>query len=82
MIIEIPEYDEIEREFLFVMEDSEIHQKIIDQFKIYIVENEKWMKKANFEASIRARNALLELHKLSRKRRAEITEERQDLGLI
>ena len=82
MIIEIPEYDEMEREFLFILEDSEIHNQIIEEFKIYITEIEKWNKKANFEASIRARNALLSLHKLSRKRRAEITEERQDLGLI
>jgi len=82
MIIKIPEYDEMEREFLFILEESDIHYEIIEQFKIYVTENEKWEKKANFEASIRARNALLALHKLSRKRRAEITEERKELGLI
>jgi len=82
MIIKIPEYDEMEREFLFVLDESEIHQEIINQFKIYILENEKWVKKANFEASIRARNALLSMHKLTKARRQEITEDRQDLGLI
>jgi len=82
MIIKIPEYDEMEREFLFILEESDIHYEIIEQFKIYVTENEKWEKKANFEASIRARNALLALHKLTRKRRAEITEERKELGLI
>lgn len=82
MIIKIPECDPMEREFLYVMEESEIHDEIIEQFKIYITENEKWIKKANFEASIRARNALLALHKLSRSRRGEITEERKELGLI
>ncbi len=82
MIIKIPEYDEMEKEFLFILEDSEIHHEIIDRFKIYITEIEKWNKKANFEASIRARNALLDLHKLTKQRRNEITQERKDLGLI
>jgi hypothetical protein len=82
MIIKIPDYDEMEREFLFHIGESEIHDEIIEQFKIYVTENEKWCKKANFEASIRARNALLAMFKLCKSRRAEITEERKDLGLI
>jgi len=82
MIIKIPEYDEMEQEFLFVLEQSELTDELIEQFKIYVTENEKWIKKANFEASIRARNALLAMFKLCKARRAEITEERKELGLL
>ena len=80
MNIDIPELTHMEYEFLYNFHPSDVHNEIIEQFKIYIVENEKWIKKANFEASIRARNALLAMHKLTRKRRAEIAAEREELG--
>jgi hypothetical protein len=78
MNIEIPEKTDLEYEFLYQFYPSEIHQEIIDHFKGYIQENEKWIKKCNFEASIRARNHLLALHKLTRQRRAEIAAEREE----
>jgi len=79
MIIEIDEKTFMEYEFLYNFHPTEIHQEIIDHFKGYIEENEKWIKKCNFEASIRARNHLLALHKLTRKRRYEIAAEREEI---
>lgn len=78
MIIEIVEKTELEYEFLYQFQPTQIHQEIIDHFKGYIEENEKWIKKCNFEASIRARNHLLAMHKLSKQRRTEIAAEREE----
>lgn len=76
MEIKIKELSDLEYEFLYNFSPTDVHNKIIDHFKGYIEENEKWIKKCNFEASIRARNHLLALHKLTRSRRFEIADER------
>ena len=78
MIIEIDEKTELEYEFLYQFQPTDIHNQIIMHFKGYIEENEKWIRRCNFEASIRARNHLLAMHKLSKGRRAEITSEREE----
>lgn len=78
MNIVIPEPDEMEQEYTYVFPYSETHKEIIDQFKIYIVENEKWVKKGNHQASVRARNALFDMFKATKKRRYEILAEREE----
>ena len=79
MKIEIPEPTELELEFLYKLPVTGTQDQIVDAFRRYIIDNEKWVKKANFEASIRARNALLEIFKLARQRRQEILDERNML---
>jgi hypothetical protein len=79
MIIQIPEIDELERQFTYIFEDSEYHNKLIYHFKNYIVDNEKWAKVANDAARKRARNHLLEIGKLTKMRRDEIMDEYWEL---
>lgn len=76
MEIKIKQLSDLEYEFLYNFAPTDVHNEIINHFRGYIEENEKWIKKCNFEASIRARNHLLALHKLTRKRRFEIADER------
>lgn len=78
MKIEIPELTELEYEFLYQFFPTGTHHEIIEHFKGYVQENEKWIKKCNFEASIRARNHLLAIYKLTKKRRDEILAEREE----
>lgn len=79
MKIEIPEATELELEFLYDFPPSSTHQEIIDHFRIYILENEKWAKKGNQQAAVRARNALFALFKATKARRREIQNERTEL---
>lgn len=79
MLIEIPEVDELEREFLYIFEDSEVHEAIIENFRQYIVNNEKWTRKGTDAARVRARNNLMNLFKLCRERRFEMMDEYKEL---
>lgn len=58
---------------------SETHDQIIDNFNVYIEENQKFADKGNKAAGTRARKALLEIKKLCGERRKEIiSEKKQD----
>ena len=56
------------------MTDNDIHSQIIENFNLYVEENQKFADKGNKAAATRARKALLELKKLSTSRRVEIIE--------
>jgi hypothetical protein len=49
-------------------------EQIAEAFTAYIEENTKFTEKGNKSAGVRARKALLELTKLAKARRAEISE--------
>ena len=52
--------------------------QIAEAFTAYIEENTKFTEKGNKSAGVRARKALLELTKLAKARRAEISEEKSE----
>ncbi len=54
--------------------DESTHEQIIENFNLYIEENQKFFDKGNKAAATRARKALLELKKLATSRRVEIIE--------
>lgn len=56
------------------------NSQLQDYFEQYISENEKFTAKGNKAAAKRARKALLEIMKLSKVRRAEISEEVKEVG--
>lgn len=56
-----------------------IHDEIVEQFRIYLVESEKFDKKDVKAAAARARKALGEIQKLAKARRAEIQERKNSL---
>jgi hypothetical protein len=53
-----------------------IHQSLVDQFNVYILEHEKFEEKGVKASGTRARKALGELTKLAKARRAEIQEKK------
>ena len=56
-----------------------IHEQIVENFNAYIAEHEKWEDKGVKAAATRARNALGEIGKLSKHRRAEIQEKKNSM---
>jgi len=72
-----PPVEELIKEFYYKIDPTNSHDRILELFKIYFVDNEKFMHKYNKEAGKRARKALLELHHLCRQRRKEILSEYQ-----
>jgi len=52
--------------------------QIVEAFGAYIEENTKFVEKGNKAAGTRARKALLELGKLTKLRRGEISEEKTE----
>jgi len=72
-----PPVEELIKEFYYKIDPTNSHDRILELFKIYFVDNEKFMHKYNREAGKRARKALLELHHLCRQRRKEILSEYQ-----
>lgn len=71
-IIEYPPYEVLKEMFSYKIRPTENHKQIIAQFELYMMENEKYMKKRNKEAARRARKALLRLYHLVRARRMEM----------
>jgi hypothetical protein len=55
------------------------HEQIIAAYETYIAENEKFTEKKVKAAAARARKALMEITKLAKIRRAEITAEKDAL---
>ena len=56
-------------------------QELVQQFQLYIEENEKFTTKKVKAAAGRARKALQEVSKLVKQRRKEITEEKAALSV-
>lgn len=52
------------------------HESIVAAFEKYVAENQKFVEKGVKAAGGRARKALMEVAKLAKVRRAEITEEK------
>lgn len=55
------------------------HEQIVQQYEAYLAENAKFEEKGVKAASTRARKALGELGKLSKARRAEIQEKKNEM---
>jgi len=53
------------------------HEQIIAAYEAYVAENEKFTDKKVKAAAARARKALMEITKLAKTRRAEITAEKE-----
>lgn len=54
------------------------HEELKNQFEIYLKENERFTEKGIKSAATKARNALSEIAKLSKERRAEILSEKEE----
>ena len=63
-------------DFLAITTTMDTTEQIAEAFTSYIEENAKFILKGNKSAGVRARKALLELTKLAKARRAEISEEK------
>ncbi|HLW22430.1 MAG TPA: hypothetical protein VKZ39_04530 [Sphaerochaetaceae bacterium] len=56
-----------------------IHEQIVAQYEAYIAENQKFTEKGIKASAARARKALGEIAKLSKERRKEIQDEKNEL---
>lgn len=56
------------------------HDKLKEQFEVYVSENEKFTQKGVKAAAARARKALQEMSKCIKERRKEITAEKEALA--
>ncbi len=68
-----PPVEDLVNEFKYRVKRTPVHMRILELAKIYYENNEKFMIKKNRAAGRRAREALLELRDLCRKRRIEIS---------
>lgn len=66
------DYETLKEMFSYKIRPTDTHKEIIHQMALYMMENEKFMKKKNRKAARRARKALLTLFHLVRARRAEM----------
>ncbi len=73
-VIIYPDYDTLKEMFSYKIRPTDTHKEIIFQMAVYMMENEKFMKRKNKKAARRARKALLRLFHLVRARRAEMLE--------
>ena len=67
-----PDVDTLKEMFKYQIRPTETHREILKQMEIYVRDNEKFMRKRNKYAGIRARVALLKIYHLVRARRKEI----------
>lgn len=67
-----PDYETLKEMFSYKIRPTDTHREIIKQVELYLMENEKFMKRKNKKAARRARKALLNLFHLVRARRAEM----------
>lgn len=58
---------------------SDIHEQMKEQFEIYVVESEKFETKGVKAAAARARKALSEIAKLTKDRRKEIQDKKNEM---
>lgn len=73
-VILYPDYSTLKEMFSYQIRPTALHKEIIYQMAVYMMENEKFMRKKNRKAARRARRALLNLFHLVRARRAEMLE--------
>ena len=71
-VIIYEDYETLKEMFSYEIRPTALHKEIIMKMSIYLMENEKFMKKKNRKAARRARRALLELFHLVRARRKEM----------
>lgn len=71
-VIVYPDYYTLKEKFSYKIRPTDVHKEMLLQMAIYIMENEKYMKKKNKEAARRARKALLKIFHLVRARRMEM----------
>ena len=67
--------DKLIASFEYCVQPTDISNEIMEEFRLYIQENEKFMKRFNVSAGKRARKHLLNIFHLARARRKEISTE-------
>ena len=67
--------DKLIASFEYCVQPTEVHNEFMEEFRAYVQENEKFMKKFNASAGKRARKHLLNIFHLARARRKEISTE-------
>lgn len=77
-VITYEDFETLKEMFSYQIRPTDVHKEIIKQMAIYMMENEKFMKRKNRRAARRARQALLKLFHLVRARRAEMLETYKD----
>lgn len=74
-----PDVEVLVEEFKYKIKPTDTHKRFMQLADEYWKNNEKFMKKANITAGIRARKCLIELFHICRQRRAEISESSHEI---
>lgn len=69
-----PDVDVLVKEFTYRVQPTDCHEELMSELKAYYQENEKFMKRWNNSAGVRARKHLLNIYHLVRARRGEIAD--------
>jgi len=69
-----PDIDVLIEEFSYCVQPTQLHKELMEEIKLYAIENEKFMKRWNASAGKRARKHLLNIFHMVRQRRAEIAD--------
>jgi len=72
-VIIYPDVETLKEMFSYKIRPTHIHRHILAQMEIYVRENEKFMKRKNKSAALRAKKALQNITHLVKARRKEIT---------
>lgn len=61
--------------------ETEFDEKLIKAFQEYLRYSDRWIRKGSNGAAVKARNYLLEIHKMTKQRRKEIFDQRAELKI-
>ena len=61
--------------------ETEFDEKLIKAFQEYLKYSDRWIRRGSGGAAIKARNCLLEIHKMTKQRRKEIYDQRAELKI-
>ena len=61
--------------------ETEFDEKLIRAFQEYLRYSDRWIRKGSNGAAVKARNYLLEIHKMTKQRRKEIFDQRAELKI-
>ena len=61
--------------------ETEYDKKLIIAFQEYLKYSDRWIRRGSNGSAVRARNYLLEIHKMTKQRRKEIFDQRAELKI-
>lgn len=61
--------------------ETEFDKKLIRAFQEYLKYSDRWIRRGSNGSAIKARNYLLEIHKMTKQRRKEIFDQRAELNI-